>query len=176
MPSRDPSAVQLDFPLLVAELIEQLQLTGTVGLLNFIPEVRPIFIVGSRPGAPTVTSSPIIYLPAEVFDTTVLNPVANTIFADTGPLPAGDYDVIAYGSVAATAVVNPDMLELEHRDAANAVSVSSWWVPSLANSAIIGRFEFALTLALNERLRFRNNQAATGRIAATIMIKLRPVP
>lgn len=175
MPPRDPSAVQLDFPLLVADLISELRLTGTIGLLNFLPEVRPTFIVGAREGALTFSADTPAYAPAEIFDAQTTNPAANAIIIDTGALPAGVYDVQAFMSYSASVSGTDDFIHFEHRDAANAVTLSAWRLPNPTrdNDMSMG---FALTLALNERLRVRNGTAITGKVAGTIMAKIRPVP
>jgi len=175
MPPRDPTAIQLDFPLLVADLIDELRLTGQLGLLNFLPEVRPTFIVGSRAGALTLTSDAITYAPAEIFDAQVTNPGANAIIIDTGALPAGDYDVQAFMSYSYSVSGTDGFLKFEHRNAANSASLSTWRLPNPTRDNDMS-MSFALTLALNERLRVLNETAATGKGAGTIMAKRRVVP
>jgi len=175
MPPRDPRAIQLDFPLLNADLISDLSLIGALGLLNFLPEVRPTYIIGSRAGALQVTASQPVFLSAEVFDAQVTNPAANAIIIDTGALPAGDYDIQAFMSYSYSVSGTDGFLILEHRDSANAATLSAWRLPNPTRDNDMS-MSFALELALNERLRVRNETGATGKAAGTIMIKLRPTP
>jgi len=173
VPPRDPGAVQLDFPQLVSDLINQLQLVGTVGLLNFLPEVRPTFIIGSR--GLTIEPQPTVYAPAEVFTGEVTNPAGNVVIIDTGQLPAGDYDVIATISAAATAGVT-SRNSLEHRNAANAATLSEFFSFVTPTGTMINTFSIALRLALNERLRWFNGNAFTGKVGGVIAAKRRVVP
>jgi len=176
MPPRDPSAIQLDFPLLNADLLADLRLIGSLGLLNFLPEVRPTYIIGSRAGALTVTASPIIYLASEIFDGRASNPAANSVVVDTGALAAGDYDVIFLLTLT-NSVMAQEFIQLEHRDAANAVSLTRW--PMAGRDGVLSAsltMTFTMTLALNERFRITNGTAITGRVGGTIMAKLRPTP
>ena len=173
MPPRDPSVVQLDFPALTADLIGQLQLVGTVGLLNFLPEVRPTFIIGSR--GLTIEPQPTVYTPSEVFTGELNNPAGNVIIIDTGQLPAGDYDVIATLSASATAGITARN-SLEHRNAANAATLSDFFTFVTPTGTMNYSITIALRLALNERLRWFNGNAFTGKVGGVIAIKRRVVP
>jgi len=173
VPSRDPSVVQADFPVLVADLINQLQLVGTVGLLNFLPEIRPTFIVGSR--GLTLEPQPTVFLSSQVFTGEVTNPAGNVIIIDTGPLPEGDYDVVATLSAAATAGVT-SRNSLEHRNAANAATVSDFFSFVTPTGEMNYSITIALRVLLNERLRWFNGNAFTGKVGGVIAIKRRVVP
>ncbi len=68
-----------------------------------------------------------------------------------------------------------EQLDFQHRDAADAVSLSEWSL-GLAVGSEHAEFSFTITLALNERLRIKFGQGATGKSRCTIMAKVRPVP
>lgn len=174
MPPRDPSKTQLDNPVLVAAMIDELQILGAIGLLDFLPEVRPTFIVGSR-GLSIVAEAPV-YAPAEIFSGDDLDPAANTVNVDTGQLPAGDYDINVQWNFNITASVGTGAVVLQHRNAANAATLSDW--PLSDNGAGQGSIQFLISLLLaeDERLRIINNNALTGRVQSTIAIKIRPTP
>ena len=174
MPPRDPLAIQLDFPQLTADLINQLQLTGQLGLLNFLPEVRPVFIVGER-GLSITTEEPLL-LPAQITSGQAVNPAALTVVADSGQLPAGDYDIQLFSSCVAVTMVTGEM-QFQHRNAANSASLSFWSVPMAAGTFIGNSFKMGLVVAENERVRFITNIAiAAGMVSATIHHRIRPAP
>jgi len=176
MPPRDPNVVQLDFPQLTSDLINELSLVGTIGLLNFLPEVRPTFIIGSR--GLTAVVNDITYEPAEIFDGTILTPVgANEIVADTGALAAGDFDVKIWASLAVDAASgNTETILIQHRNAANNANLSEWRSEANIGGQSDISIDIALLIALNERLRIVNRITFTGRISGTIAAKRRVVP
>lgn len=174
MPPRDPTRTQLDNPALVADLISQLQIIGAVGLLDFLPSVSPVFIVGSR-GLTILAETPV-YAPAEIFDGNALDPAANNVLVDTGQLPAGDYDLNLMWNFNITASTGTGAFALQHRNAANAVTLSTWSLADNGAGDRIVSFSIALLLAENERLRLLNDNALTGRVMGTIAIKRRPTP
>ncbi len=173
MPPRDPRKVQLDFPLLVSDLINQLQLVGTIGLLDFSPVVQPTFIVGSR--GLTIEAEPVVFAPAEVFDGAALNPAATTVIVDTGPLPAGDYDLNVQMNLAITVGVVQALL-LSHRDAADAADLSIWRLHYSGATQESFAMTIALSMAENQRFIIRNETILTGRAGGTIAIKRRVAP
>ncbi len=173
MPPRDPSVTQLDNPELVADLIGQLSVIGTIGLLDFIPAVAPVFIVGSR--GLTIESQPVVYAPAEIFDAAALNPAAATVIVDTGQLPAGDYDVNVHMDLAITVGV-VQALVLIHRDAADAANLTVWRLHYIGPVQRGFDMNIALRIATNERLIIRNETVLTGRAGGTIAIKRRVTP
>jgi len=179
MAPRNPAKVQLDFPQLTADLISQLRLTGTVGLIDFLDAVRPVYIVASREGALAFTASQPLFTSAGVSSGFAVNPLANAVIADSGPLPAGDYDIFASmsmnGNLTATGHI-----ELQHRNAANAATLavlldmSGGGVPNDIHADIPA---LGYTLALNERLRFQlllGNM--TGGVSANVGVQIRPTP
>jgi len=172
MPPRDPSKTQADFPELVADLIEQLRLTGQLGVLDFTPVITPVFIVGDR--NLSVEVQEVTYNSSEIFDGTASNPAANLIIVDTGQLAGGVFDFLCWMSHSVTTGVST--LDIQHMDAANAVILSKWGMAYGPVSSGNQQFRFSMAINQDERLRCRVNQAATGRVFCTIMARLRPTP
>ncbi len=180
MPPRDPTVLQLDFPLLVADLIEQLRLTGTMGLLNFLPEVRPTFIVGSREGALSITERAPVFASAEIFSGFNAAPAVNVVVVDTGALPAGDYDVFAAINFNGPGL-GQGHIDLEHRNAANAATLSVPLSISMSGfnneEANVDLPVIGQRLALNERLRVRLILfGISGSCTAVIGARIRTTP
>lgn len=178
MPPRDTTQVQLDFPLLVADLIRDLNLIGTVGLLNFSPAVVPTFLIGSREGALSLTSEPVPFESSHVFSDKTTNPAINAVLADTGALPAGNYDVVAGISISGHPA-GADFTNFQHRNAADAANLAEWPFargPIQTEQAFPQTFGY--TIAANERLRWQNIAAIAGgtQVATFIMARRRPVP
>jgi len=179
MAERDPSKVQLDFPQLTADIIAALRLTGTLGLFDMSDVVVPTISVGNiRP----VTSIliPPTFTSAGVFSDDTFAPPLNAVLADTGPLPAGDYDIIVGFSQFLNS--NTSNLELQHRNAANGANLAAWPNSLQLNASPVANFmplSFGYTLALNERLRFQVLLvafAAGSRVSTYIMIHRRVTP
>jgi len=173
MPPRDPQAIQADFPVLVADLIDQLRLVGTVGLLNFIPTIQPTFIVGSR--GLEVVAEEVAYLSSEIVSGTLDNPANGTVIADSGVLSAGIHDFKLYLSIAVSAG-GICGLEPEWRNAANNANLASWTMAADSALAAQQTMEFSLNMAVSERLRVLVQGTNTGRFAAVIFHKARPLP
>ena len=183
MPPRNPQNVQLDFPQLTADIIAELRLLGSVGLLDFEPSIRPVYIVSARGGALDVTAEPNIFRTSEIFSDIEAATVANTVLADTGQLPAGTYDVkviISWAAVNAAALVS-GTLDFQHRNAANAATLAnvpvSWVCDVGLEFSHTETWTYATVIGENERLRVQNLTATlTGRVGTTIMAARRPVP
>lgn len=178
MPPRDPGKVQLDNPLLVADLIQQLVLRGTVGVLDFDATIRPVFIVGDRDLS--VDADPPIFASAQIFHLSVFSPVANVALLDTGALSAGVHDIFAQIAWAGTAAALVSGFQLLHRNAADTatLAVLSESVPS--NSSTHGTLVMPIrgySIALGETLRWVNGASNfTGQVGVTIGAALRPSP
>lgn len=179
MPPRDPSKTQLDNPELLAALISELQIIGQIGLIDFVPAVNPVFIVGSR--GLSINVEPPVYQSAEIFSGATQAPAVNAIIADTGALPAGDYDIFCNiaGSGISAAVFSA--ITLQHRNAANAATLATLLATSHNASGNVPVFgSLPLTgyqLALDERLRvimLLGN--LTGGVTASIGVRRRPTP
>lgn len=179
MPVRDPRVPQLDNPELVAALLSELQIVGQIGLLDFVPAVNPVFIVGSR--GLSINVEPVVYQSAEIFDGLTLAPAVNAIIADTGQLPAGDYDLFANIGYSGTATAGSGaQVSLQHRNAANAATLATLLQIAAATSAQVDSLILPGTgyrLATNERLRVQVLSAGiSGSATATIGIRRRPTP
>jgi len=180
MAERDASKVQLDFPQLTADIIRQLNLTGTLGLLDLNTEVRPVYIVASRAGALTVESTGVVFSSAEVTFGEAVNPGINAVIADTGALPAGTYDIQAQISLNGNNLAATGPARLEHRNAANAATLAT--LMSVGLAAVLNLDSpwlplMGYTLALNERLRILSPSVAmVGSMSGTIFARLRPTP
>jgi len=179
MAGRDPTRPQLDDPALIAELITALRLMGQVGLLNFSDEVIPAYLIGSRGinfggDLPAFTS-------AAVFSGAVDLPLANTIVADTGPLPAGTYDVMAQINLLGSTAVASANCPFQHRNAANNATLATlnfFYINTTDRTVFVFIPLFGYVLGLNERLRISSPglNMASGGIGANIFAQIRPTP
>lgn len=182
MGQRDASRVQLDFPQLVADIIRQLNLTGTLGLLEFSDQVTPVYIVAQRAGALAFSADLPIFQSAEITSGDGQNPAANAIIGDTGALAAGDYDIWGGISLSGNYTLAPHgPVALQHRDAANAVTLATLLQVTLStNLTNVNGDQLRLTgyrIGLDERLRFQNlGGGFTGGISTVIAARLRPTP
>ncbi len=178
MPPRDPSKIQLDFPQLTADLIAQLNLIGTVGLLDFAPTVLPVFIIGDRDL--TVDAVPVAYAAAEIFSGAATSPSVNDIIADTGQLPAGTYDVFAQIHSASSALVGPAHAALQHRNAANTATLATLADAAFTTTVLESAVRISglgYILSANERLRIiLLAQNMSGFLSGVIGARLRPIP
>ena len=163
-------------------MIADLKLSGTVGLLDFLTAVRPIYIVGTRAGGLVATVVPPTFGSADIFSGFATGPAANTVIVDTGQLPAGNYDVIAMAALGSDSSAGE--FRLEHRNAANAANLATWPITRRTGAAdgtsLNGMFPLSMryTLAADERLRFFTTfiSGASGVYTATIMAKIVAVP
>jgi len=155
MPPRDPNKTQLDNPELVRDLLDQLQIIGQVGLLDFVPAVSPVFIVGSRGFG--INLEPPVFKSSEIFKGQLQAPTINTVIADTGQLPAGDYDIFCNIAGSGTSSAVFVAINLEHRNAANAATLSVLLATSQnasGNVSVFGNLPLiGYRLAEDERLR-----------------------
>ena len=178
MPPRDPTRPQIDFPQLVADLISDLEIRGTIGLLDFDPVMRPVYLAGTRDDISFIASPPV-FTSAGIFNNHSTAPVDGAVLADTGQLPAGVYDIQAGMSVEDNDAVL--QLRFEHRNAANTASLATVTCTPTTDINVQGQFPlvFALQVGLNERLRF-NIAGAAATVASTfdtyIMVQRRTFP
>lgn len=177
MAPREPLRPQLDFPQLTADLIEQFNLKGQVGLLDFLDQVRPVIIIGTRGDGLPVTVTAQSFTTAQVFSGSVLNAVAGTVVADTGQLPEGTYD-IKVGFSNTMDAGGTGIFTLEHRNAANAANLASWPYVWRTGNQYADNWDYAMEFATDERLRWliTDTQAVGGRTTGWIMAAIRAVP
>lgn len=142
-------------------LVQQFELLGKLDSLEIPPTILPVWIMGERVAGEVTATAPI-------YDTwstdEVANPAANTVLADTGALTAGIYDC-CFSLTGSSGVDVPFLIQ--HRNAANSANVKTFNLV-LSNGPL--RFEFPVTLALNERLRFVVGTVGpvSGRVASCI--------
>lgn len=173
MAPRDPLAVQLDFPQLTADLIDQLRLTGTLGVLNFSDTVVPVYLVGDN-GISFEIAEPAIAT-AQITDGTAANPAATAVIVDTGQLPAGIYDMQLYMAYAASAAPE-GYLEWQHRNAANVATLATWRMGTRGPGYDAFTTRFSVLVQLNERYRLVCTAGLTGVGGGTISHRIRPAP
>jgi len=175
---RDPSRPQLDFPQLTADLIDQLNIRGPVGLLNFEDIVQPVFLIGSR--GVTVDAVTPEFTSSEMIAGRLLNPGASSNVFDTGQLTAGTYDIFA--SISASGTLTAGLvLELVHRNALNNGDVRTLLmvgVSATQQSPVANLPMFGYVIAQNERFILRCPSGGTfgGVCAGTMGLSRRLVP
>ncbi len=178
MAPRDPNKVQLDFPVLVADLIDQLSLTGAVGVMEFSDVVTPVFLIGSR----GITFGSLLpdFASTEITFGSAVSPAINAVIADTGQLPAGTYDLFASVSVAGNSGIG-GVIALQHRDAANAATLATILAIQMTGTNLQSAIDLppiGYQIGLNERIRcFQVGPGnVTGGVACTIGHAIRPTP
>ncbi len=175
-------------PALQASVIRQFNLKGELAPFNLTEQVVPIFDIGRLVTAATVqevvtpgelqsvrigvdgvngvlSTGSIDAEDGEIFDDTAINPGAGTVLADTGQLAAGRHVIQAsVGHNDAT----PRIMELQWRDAANAVTLANMRVIAEQNAAI----KINVNIATDERLRWVTTTAVTNTAVSWIMAVL----
>lgn len=174
---RDPTVPQSDDAELAADLIRLLRIIGPLGRLSVADVVVPVVNMGD-----VVTRTITVLQPAfratDVFSNALLTaPAAGTILADTGPLPAGIYDIQLLMVTNSANLFNGGFV-FQHRDAANAANIAVWHHLERTggqDQAFKYDYAFAYEIALDERLRVATNAASTaGRVwTATIFARRR---
>lgn len=91
------------------------------------------------------------------------NPTANAIVADTGPLSVGTRRLTIVLAASVTAIC-----ELQHRDAANALTLKSQIIVVPGNVLVPLDIPCGLDNALNERFRIELVQGITGLLSCSI--------
>lgn len=139
--------------------------------------IQPVSLVDQEVDITTI-ASPVLFggLPSSAGF--INNPAANAILADTGQLPAGNYDLKVWVSLYSDTTGNGAMV-LERRDAANAANI--WSAEIMACAAGASSFQniertLSVPLQENERFRIRNvvALAGTATVQATIFQERRP--
>ncbi len=178
MARRDGDRPQLDFPQLTADLIDQLQIRGPVGLLDFSDVVSPVFIVGTR-GFEVTAEQPVFTSP-EMFFGEATAPAAGAEIFTTGGLLAGEYDLWASVSYSASAVGASGTVRLQH------LNVGLGFLANLISLSISGTSFFAfghlpligyrVSVGDSIRLVSNFNSATAGNISGVLGLRRRTVP
>lgn len=153
-------------PILEADLMRTLQIKGRLGALRVLDMVIPTISLGQVRAVDITTLAPLdviavqpTFRSVDVFSAGVLvDPPAQTLLADTGPLPPGDYNLrLSLSSNSLNDLTNT--FEIQHRNAANTANLAVWHIlenrgnaPNLTNLIR----EFGYVFGLNERLRILN--------------------
>lgn len=143
----NPAVPQLDNPEVQHQLAVELPVRGALGEI-VCPDVASLgVLIGSISAERNRWLEPVLTVVSS--DWTLGAVAAGTVLADSGALSAGIYDVQAWGYSEDN---SPYRLELQQRDAANAVTKAQ--VPlALENRGSMGHVRLALTLLEGERLR-----------------------
>jgi len=171
----DPTKPQVTNPDRVADVIRLLQVRGPLGVLDVADVVIPVINLGDAV-ARTVTVLTPAFRSTDVFSSgEQVTAPAGTIFAGTGALAAGIYDVIV---TLDTFDMNVgQMVKLQHRDAADAANLMEIDLfQSQAAAFTIGRhLPFAYEIGESERLRLitNANMNAGSRIVGVIFARRR---
>lgn len=177
MAEPDPTKPQVTDPVTVADLIRVLNIRGALGVLDVADVIIPTISVGQLSPL-EVTLFTAVFRSTDIFSNgSILGPAGGTVLADTGPLPAGTYDVLLFGS---TTDINGSNVGIafEHRNAANAANLAVF-LQLLQSQTVLAnvmpRISFAYELAANERMRMVNNSNsdAADRYVATIFARIR---
>jgi len=177
---RDPNKSQLDFPQLVADIIRDLRLTGTLGLLEFSDQMVPVYIAASRTGALALTVTPATFGSAQIHFGEASATAVNAIVVDTLALPAGTYDI--FGELVGNGT-GAGFAHLQHRNAANDTTLATLaWLPGGGGTDVGSAYRSVLlpmsyTIGLNERLRCIILIGGwAGEISCRIGARIQPTP
>lgn len=152
----------------VADLIRDLQVVGTLGVLNVSDGIVPVYLLGQRTAFQFEAQDPF-YAAGEVFSAgEQTNPAANFVLADTVALPVGTYDLIATIGQGGN---NGLVFRFQHRNAANAADINTWMVAMPPEDT--KRYRFALTIAASERFRVLNVAAPGAGVLVQASIEAR---
>lgn len=154
MPEIYPVTTNL-FPGLLERLA--VRLTRPVAPLWYLSDtIMPVSLVDSQ-----ITLSAIVETTAQQFATEgeQTAPAAGTVLSDTGQLPAGTFNFVAFGTFLDT--INDNGISIGHRDPTNATN--NWlftYRGASANDPTQFRYDWTETVVANERIRLTT--AATG--------------
>jgi len=183
MGERDPTKPQLDFPQLVSDILEQLVIRGQIGLLDFDPTVRPVYLAAVRAGISLGTFSNPTFNSAAVFGNSSNSPVAGALLVDTLQQAAGTYDLTSFCSHAMQTANPLGHVQLQHRNAANTATLAVLNAVAVRESTVnnaVGSWSplVRYEIALNERLRwvYIGSLVASGPVDTGIILRLVPAP
>lgn len=149
-----PGTPEVDDPLLVADLIRLLNIKGAIGRLPLADVVIPIVSLGDVV-TPSINIRPPVFGSSNLFsEGTKIAAAVDTLHADTGPLPDGDFDLQIY--VGAT---NTNRLRwvVEHRNATNTDSLAVWQpLTGAGGQSTALDQQITYSFAAGERLRIIN--------------------
>lgn len=135
---------------------------------DLINTVQPVTLVDSDISLPVIATTMLCDVPATTGEQAV--PGAGVLLADTGALPAGNYNVLI--TVGLKAVAGGCDFIVERRNAANAANV--WRQVRNLNVNGLAMFEqqFQARLSINERIRVETAVGGTSTVEANIWVQL----
>lgn len=95
----------------------------------------------------------------------IVNPVANTIMADSGAAPTEQ--MLAFKVICASTIAA--VLVLEWRDSTNTTNKYYQYLPVAANTPLQVNLDWPVFMTTGERFRIRINAAVTGSTQCTIL-------
>lgn len=174
MAERIPGAPQIDDPQILADFIRAIPIRGKLGELNVLDVLLPTFQIGTLTPVQVTLQQPSFgsaFLFSAGHQVAV---AANFVHADTLGLPAGTYEVMFGISTGGESGNIP--WTVEHRNAANTVTLASLPLVTEAEGNVHGPFALAYDFGATERLRIVNGTLFGGgsRSAAWIYARIRP--
>jgi len=166
----NPSVPQVNDADLEAALNRVLSIIGPMGRLNVSDTIIPVVNMAEINPQRVLTQTPNFTVGEQFGGGIFTAPIANQVLADTGQLAAGTFDLIVI--MGNTDNNQNAAFKIEHRDAADAVTLGTWAMPSAQ-----GNFSqiYASDFLLNERLRILISAGAgAGELwSAAIFAKIR---
>lgn len=171
MAELNPRIPQVNDPELEVALNRLLTIVGPVGRLNVADTVIPTVNLGTVTPLTVTTEAPAFTVGEQFSNGAEVAPAASFIFADTGQLITGTFDLVI--SLGTTGNANDAAFGIEHRNAANSANLFRFDLPLTGGTAF--SMTFATTFIVNERLRIliSTTAAAGERWAAAIFAKRR---
>lgn len=160
MAERDPNLPQSADPELQADLVRLLQVQGPLGILNVLDVVLPVVMMGQVVPLDVQVRQPS-FRSTDVFSAgRFIAPPADQVFADTGSLAAGIYDVQYQYSALNSGT--GESLVFQHRNAANDADLMQ--VVYMVGGGNINSLVVSIgyEIGSNERLRIKLNGAGSA--------------
>lgn len=173
MAERDANVPQVNDPQLEADLLRVLRVRGPLGVLNVLDGIVPVVLMGTvRPFDFQVLQP--AFSPGNIFSSQDTSPGVNTVLLDSGPLPAGTYDVIFNANIINLGS-GAGYLRMQHRDSANAATLADLAAAFGGTNSTNFTQALAIVVAANERFRWITDVASapTGQISTLIAAIIR---
>lgn len=160
MAQRDGTRPQVTDPDTVSQLIRLLQIKGPVGVLDVADFILPTVSLGSVDNVVVQARQPA-FEPSNWFTNGIAtNQAANAVYAGTGPLPIGVYDIVV--NITHISPTNNARFEFQHRNAADSATIANAFFLSknAPDNVSFPLFYVAQSILIaNERFRVINLEA-----------------
>ena len=168
----DPNKPQVTDPITVADLVRVLSVRGSLGVLDVADVILPTISVGQITPLEVAIRTPA-FRSTDIFSAgSILAPVAGTLLADTGALPAGTYDLTFV--LSNSGITSNTAWQFEHRNAADTANLATFPINTGRSGSGTLEFSIGYELATNERIRIITaNDVASQRWAAAIFARIR---